>query len=337
MSALAAVLSVDKSTASRHVASLKKRGLVTLSRGPSGDTRLKWITLTALGRDHVRDLHESQRDIISRTLACLSAKEQSRLAFLLRSLADGLSAPPAIAAPRDHPVTLELVRVARALGMTGTRFVSGELSSTQYHALNITEMEPPQTVSSLSARLPFDKSTVSRTMASLLKKGLLKVQESVADRRVKELLLTPQGRRLVDDQRRLAVDTIAQGLCSRSSDEVRELSELLTRICRAGADLPDTVVKEELEIRKLASAKEFNLARGMLIEHLLRSNRHFEAPEVIFSRKSTAYGIFVNGQLKGACEILSGDNSKEIANFAPSAGLDENYGRRFLEAVRKMI
>jgi DNA-binding MarR family transcriptional regulator len=131
---LSEVLQLEKSTISRVLAGLQKKRLIKTAPLAT-DKRIKELIVTEAGKAAVEELHHSQNRVLHECLAPLNAKEQSDLGYCLRILADGLKTTPAAALPTDHPITLEIVRLGRGLGMTGPRFMNSELSSTQYHLL----------------------------------------------------------------------------------------------------------------------------------------------------------------------------------------------------------
>jgi DNA-binding MarR family transcriptional regulator len=99
----------------------------------------------------------------------------------------------------------------------------------------------PIGVVELADRAGRDHTTVSRQVAKLAEMGLVERRPSAADRRVREALITPEGRRVTDAldvaRNRLAAPVLAQW----SDRDLLELERLLRRFVDdlLGMRLPD--------------------------------------------------------------------------------------------------
>jgi len=98
----------------------------------------------------------------------------------------------------------ELVRVYQFRDRD--RICCHDISVTQCYALETLAEQGPMRLGALADRLFLDKSTTSRVVGSLVKKGYV-VQQAEADRRATALEATPRGRRLCA---RITVDLVAQ-------------------------------------------------------------------------------------------------------------------------------
>jgi DNA-binding MarR family transcriptional regulator len=125
----------------------------------------------------------------------------------------------------------ELVRVYQFRDRD--RICCHDISVTQCHALEALVENGPMRLSSLAQRLFLDKSTTSRVVGTLVKKGYVEQQADGADRRATALHATPGGRRL---HKRITADLIAQQkqLLGDLDPEVRAgVISVIRRLARA--------------------------------------------------------------------------------------------------------
>lgn len=132
----------------------------------------------------------------------------------------------------------ELVRVYQFRDRD--RICCYDVSVSQCYALEATVLEGPLGVNDLAARLYLDKSTTSRVVDALEKKGYVERRESPEDRRAVRLVATPEGRGL---HARIQGDILAQEreLLAEFSPEVRQsMARLIGQLARAAAARVDT-------------------------------------------------------------------------------------------------
>ena len=136
----------------------------------------------------------------------------------------------------------ELVRVYQFRDRD--RICCHDISVTQCYALETLVEHGPMRLGGLSERLFLDKSTTSRVVATLVKKGYVEQRADETDRRATALHVTPNGRRLY---RRITDDLVAQQ---------KQLLQDLT------PDVRDGVVKV---IRGLARAADSRFRSGVSV------------------------------------------------------------------------
>ena len=108
-----------------------------------------------------------------------------------------------------HAAVADLVRVYQFRDRD--RICCHDVSVTQCYALETLVESGPMRMSALAERLFLDKSTTSRVVGALVRKGYAAQRTDLSDRRVTTLRVTPQGRRLcaritadlVDQQKQL--------------------------------------------------------------------------------------------------------------------------------------
>jgi DNA-binding MarR family transcriptional regulator len=132
----------------------------------------------------------------------------------------------------------ELVRVYQFRDRD--RICCYDVSVSQCYALEATVLEGPLGVNDLAARLYLDKSTTSRVVDALEKKGYVERRESPEDRRAVRLVATAAGREL---HARIQGDILSQEreLLAEFSPEVRQsMAQLIGQLARAAAARVDT-------------------------------------------------------------------------------------------------
>ena len=139
---------------------------------------------------------------------------------------------------RDHARALhealsELVRVYQFRDRD--RICCHDVSVTQCYAIDALVRRGASTLNDLARELYLDKSTASRVVATLVRKGYVRRAAHPADGRAVVLSVTTSGRRVHD---RIRGDLIAEarGLLEDFEPEVREASaRLILRLARAAA------------------------------------------------------------------------------------------------------
>ena len=113
------------------------------------------------------------------------------------------------------------------------RICCHDISLTQCYALDALLRRGPSTLNALAAELCLDKSTASRVVATLQRKGYVGRTTHPGDGRAVLLDVTPAGRRLCD---RLRADRIAERseLLARVSPEIRRgITDVMRRLAEA--------------------------------------------------------------------------------------------------------
>src|SRR5262245_11633753 len=154
--------------------------------------------------------------------------------------------PPAVEAARPrtdsslerdaenlHAALSELVRVYQFRDRD--RICCYDVSVTQCYALEALVRRGPSGLGELAAELFLDKSTTSRVVATLERKGYLTRSAHPGDKRAVVLAVTPAGRRLCE---RITRDLVEEekALLADFEPEIRQAApRLLRRLARAAA------------------------------------------------------------------------------------------------------
>ena len=139
----------------------------------------------------------------------------------------------------------ELVRVYQFRDRD--RICCHDISVTQCYALETLVEQGPMRLSELAERLFLDKSTTSRVVQTLIKKGYVEQRDDPSDRRAVALSPTRTGRQLcaritadlVKQQKELLTD-LEPGVRSGVIDVIRRLARAADSRFRAGVSIDDS-------------------------------------------------------------------------------------------------
>lgn len=211
--ALSEEMHLERSWMSRVVAGLEKRGLLH-SITPESDKRSKQISLTKKGEKLLLKVEREFEKIIKECLSPISNAEQNRFEKYIKKLADGLGAKHYNNNSSSHPIAYQLGRLSAGFGMYAEKLFGAALTVTQLHCLLILEQRQTQEsqVNDIYALLPFDMSTVSRTLAAFEKYKWIDKKQSQQDKRSFSISLNRTGREALASHRQRATDTLREAL-----------------------------------------------------------------------------------------------------------------------------
>lgn len=115
-----------------------------------------------------------------------------------------------------------------------------DLSVTQCHALSIIGHDGPLSMNDLAGRLYLDKSTTSRVVGALERKGFAIREANPADRRQLRLTLSPEGAALLSTVRSEILAEEKRLLAEFEPAVRKEMTRLVSRLARAAASRIDT-------------------------------------------------------------------------------------------------
>jgi DNA-binding MarR family transcriptional regulator len=115
-----------------------------------------------------------------------------------------------------------------------------DLSVTQCHALEVVADSGPLSMNDLAGRLFLDKSTTSRVVDALERKGYVLREQNSEDRRALSLRATPTGTTLLGQIRRGILEEEKRLIAGFEPAVRREMTRLITRLARAAAARVDT-------------------------------------------------------------------------------------------------
>lgn len=127
------------------------------------------------------------------------------------------------------------------------------ITTTQYSVLHTLRAWPQIDQVTLCALIGIDRSTATLVLTLLEKNGLVDRLPDATDRRRKQLVLTAQGRQLLDDAAPLSAAVSGRMREVLSADEIAQMCQLLARYVDAFNDqVRNPLVKGAATIRALA-------------------------------------------------------------------------------------
>src|ERR1700694_4800739 len=143
---------------------------------------------------------------------------------------------PPSADERIPPVPAErLTQQVAELGRRLTEFLEEQISALELtvpQAMLLRSLDAPLPMNQVATRLHCDASNITGIVDRLEARGLVERRGKPGDRRIKEIVLTPEGKRV---RRRVAAMTSSvPGLSRLSEPEQRALGKLLTRALNGG-------------------------------------------------------------------------------------------------------
>lgn len=124
----------------------------------------------------------------------------------------------------------ELVRLARDPRLTAKMGAVSAGDSRLFLLLNLLHDRGPTRAADLLATLAVDQSTLSRQLAALVDRGLLRREVDPDDGRAALVVLTPLGRRTIVDARAEWQRTLAELMVDWPDDDRTTLLRLLGRL-----------------------------------------------------------------------------------------------------------
>jgi MarR family transcriptional regulator, 2-MHQ and catechol-resistance regulon repressor len=137
-----------------------------------------------------------------------------------------------------HGALSELIRIYQFRDRE--RICCHDLSVTQCHALEVLSARGTLSMNDLAGHLYLDKSTTSRVVDALERKGLAVREANPVDRRALHLRTTPEGAAIVARIRKEILQEEKRLLADFEPAIRKEMTRLITRLARAAAARVDT-------------------------------------------------------------------------------------------------
>lgn len=123
---------------------------------------------------------------------------------------------------------------ARSLGV-----LDEDVSAAQYRMLVVLASRGPQRMVDLAQLLQVNPSTAGRMCDRLVRKGFIRRHRARTDRRIVQVALTGEGRRVVDEVTASRRVVISEMLAALSVEQQRAAAAALRELSRAAGEIPD--------------------------------------------------------------------------------------------------
>ena len=340
---LANILELEKSTISRTVAGLVRLGYLK-QKSSAQDRRHNELSLTKKGLEFLALHDQFNEKLIGEFVQNISLQEMSELQFYLKTLSDNDGAQPIVLRPNEHPMLIEMRRLARRWGAIGNSWFDSGYSIAQWQVLSeIKAGAGKSRPSELSATLSLPTNTISHILQIFENDGLIGRHRVPGDKRGWLLQLSTKGEKTLKQINLISHKRIRSALIELSPVQTERFSVLLRRyIGEEKSEVKaskEKVLQQMVIIRALEEDVERTEARGILILNLVRLNLYTAVPEILLGRDSLSYGLFSNEKIGSICEFNQRDGQWSINNFVTTSEYDQSeLTREFLsECLRRFF
>jgi DNA-binding MarR family transcriptional regulator len=136
----------------------------------------------------------------------------------------------------------EVLTATRALIAVSTRslgVLAEEVSAAQYRTLVVLASRGPQRMVDLAHQLQVNPSTAGRMCDRLVRKGFIRRYRARTDRRIVQVALTGEGRRMVDEVTASRRVMISEMLARLPIGAQQSAAAALRELSRAAGEIPD--------------------------------------------------------------------------------------------------
>ncbi len=136
----------------------------------------------------------------------------------------------------------EVLTATRALIAVSTRslgVLAEEVSTAQYRTLVVLASRGPQRMVDLAQQLQVNPSTAGRMCDRLVRKGLIHRHRARTDRRIVQVTLTGEGRRMVDEVTASRRVMISEMLAKLPVEAQQAAAAALRELSHAAGEIPD--------------------------------------------------------------------------------------------------
>ncbi len=322
-------LSFDPSWTSRLIAALTKEGFLQL-RISGNDRREKEVSITERGRQVFAHALKMERVIMEQALQPISSIEVNKLTDFITLLADRLKAPYFPNYNEGHPLFMQLMRITRGLELLKENYLNTGLSLMELELINlIANSSEPYTILELAQRMPYDLSTISRTLKRLTKQGLIISKIVKTDLRKRTLTLTRRGISKINVYAERVEMQLASLFKSTDHDEIDKIVNTNEILAKLGKDLPLLAANN----RKISTEIK-ELSRHDFLE--FKNDFNFDIGS-LSGPNADIFGYYSNKKIKGTLIVKSGIN-RQVHDFDMSAkGMSAAECREFIKSVSQML
>ena len=314
---LAQELSLDKSTISRHVESLKRQKYV-LSERSDTDKRIRCVSITKTGMKILEELNRFGAQTMQESISRIEKKDLSRFVSYWKRYSDGLGASVLPVRENVHPITVEARRISKVMKFLGSNVLESELSRLEIEAISIVyDYNSQILLSELCELLPEDDSTVRRLVERLELRDLL-IKEPYRSRNY-SVNITKKGLAVYDQHAQKADRFLAHGLRKFSKKELSDYIELLNEAVLTEEESVFKIGKKQYLISPIDTSFHAQQAREFYIRTVVEKERLDLIPRQLFDSYKCAFCLWFNSQLEGVMEVQLEKDKAVLSLFAANS------------------
>jgi DNA-binding MarR family transcriptional regulator len=305
----------DKSTVSRTLSSLKKKGLIKNTQCKT-DKRTKISTTTSKGLLLLqKDIEVRNKEVLSCSYP-LNEEQRTDLTSILNELSDLLHAAVAPNMPNMEPLLVAIRRLGKVMGIIGGSVFETGFSSQYLQVIWLAYQSGGQiSLKDLSFSLSYPASEVSQILNKLQSDSLILRQTLEDDKRFISVTLTPKGLKLAEQVIKISHNYFEDLVKNISQQKVDKLYDLLVKclVC----PLPSELIpgKDKYLVKKLSSEQELTNARAFLTEKYVYEGLHRFIGSIILDTGNNSFIVLENSKIIGVCEYKIEKQKIEFLNF----------------------
>lgn len=328
------ILGLNKSSISSLIKNLTDRGLIEAKLGVI-DQRSKLLLISKESTDLIGRLRDFNIEVVRKAYVRLTDGQRFRLANLMERFNVGLGYNREDEWDKREPIVGAQFRLALAMNMLNKSYMGTDYDLVTFHSfIELDNASEGLEFSSLTNKLPFHISKISRAITVLQKNKYLKKAISEKDGRQIILHFTELGKK---EYSRIE-DPILKSLeiaCSDFTDT--ELEEYISLVKLVG-DEAETYTNKSLSNFIIAkSESDYRLGRELLVEHLVKEKKHKYLDELLIPYSSLLALETKDGKALSLIEIRFKDGEVKIENIVEK---EESHGESkkiLLSEVKRVL
>ena len=341
---LAAYLHMDQGNFSRLAKKMAESNYIEIETSLD-DRRQKSIVFTKNGKLALSAAIASWQHNAEVGLASLNLQERNQLGDYFARISDGLGASRVLQLPGEELFVREQKRISQATGMLGNNYLQSSLDIYSYQLLynvyfrSCAPLSRPSMDTSqltgikfgeLASFFPTNPSSVSRLVEQYVKKGYLKRTNSKTDRRSVYLTMTNSGNSFFQNKHHNATDLLIHAMRELSANEIAVLINLLQRGNSVDISLEQKPNERALiptalvTIKRCGSPDDFFRARAFYVEQLVKTNLHYNLPELLIPESDICYLAFHQTEVIAVATFqhIAPNQQPQLSLFISSDGVN---------------
>lgn len=318
LSELATIMELDKATISRTLKNLSEAKILKISKNPEDGRRIV-IEIAAKGRKILEANDRDSNGVLDWYLEYLLPTEKPKIERYFKLLADNVGTPSSLLRANDHPIRVEMRRLAKSLGYLKDNIYGTEFSPAEWQVIATINLAP---IRSNPAFLAYILSTppsfMSRLLSGLVKRGYIRRPRAVGDSRSREIYLTPKGEEAFVGIESAGISFFQKNLSDLGDEELSHFCSIFSHFIRELEDGKRLVSRDKftrLMISEIDQAK----ARGFILREITQKGLEEKIPSELGSRNQVFSGLFCDGTLVGV-SLIQVDAFGEVprSNIVPA-------------------